>query len=190
LQGGFTWDQALRFVNAPSLQALPNIPHGVHVAVDMTRIFPEATMQRILIALPVCLATLTLASTPALAWDTPARGSADRRGLMDAMRPHAEALFGAPVEFVIQEARVGGGVAFVMLQPQRPGGVAIDVPRTPFAKGDSYDPDFMDGIRLDAFLQKSGTTWVMIDMAVGATDAWFASTSYCATYAAVLPEVC
>ncbi len=127
---------------------------------------------------------------PAQAWETPARGSADRRGLMEAMRPHAEALFGAPVEFVIQEARVDGTVALVMLQPQRPGGGAIDVARTPFGITESYDPDFMDGIRMDAFLQKSGGTWVMMDMAVGATDAWFASTSYCGVYAAVVPEAC
>ena len=143
-------------------------------------------MLKTLFAAAVTLATLT----PALAWETPARGSADRRGLMDAMRPHAEALFGAPIEFVIQEARVGGGVALVMLQPQRPGGGAIDVARTSFGRSDQYDPEFMDGIRLDAFLQKSGTTWVMMDMAVGATDAWFTSTSYCRTYGAVLPEVC
>jgi hypothetical protein len=29
-----------------------------------------------------------------------------------------------------------------------------------------------------------------MDMAVGATDAWYASTGYCADYAAVLPEIC
>jgi hypothetical protein len=143
-------------------------------------------MLKTLLACAICLATLT----PALAWETPARGSADRRGLMDAMRPHAEALFGAPVEFVIQEARVGGNVAFVMLLPQRPGGGAIDVDSTPYALSDDYDPEYMDGIRLDAFLQKSGKTWVMMDMAIGATDAWFTSTSYCPTYGAVLPEVC
>jgi hypothetical protein len=143
-------------------------------------------MLRILLALFATLPPLSAAH----AWETPARGSADRAGLMDAMRPHAEALFGAPVEFVIQEARVGGGVALVMLQPQRPGGGAIDVDQTPFANSDEYDPAFMDGIRLDALLRKSGQTWVMMDMAVGATDAWYASTGYCADYAAVLPEIC
>ena len=109
---------------------------------------------------------------------------------MDAMRPHAEALFGAPVEFVVQQARVGGGVAFVMLQPQRPGGGKIIPAQTPFAQTDRYDPHFMDGIRLDAFLQKSGNTWVLVEYAVGATDAWFASESFCKDYAPVLPEVC
>jgi hypothetical protein len=148
--------------------------------------FMEAAMLRTLFATTLFLAHLA----PALAWETPARGSVDRRGLMDAMRPHAEARFGAPVEFVMQEARVAGDVALVRLEPQRPGGGEIDVLRTPFVRTNEYDRDFMDGIRLDAFLQKSGQTWVVMDMSVGATDAWYLSPQYCDVYAAVLPEVC
>jgi hypothetical protein len=133
---------------------------------------------------------LLLCATSALAWETPARGSADRKGLMDALRPQAEKALGAPVEFVIEQARVAGNVAFVMASPQRPGGKEINLDATPMAQRGEYYPDMMDGGNIDALLQKSGKTWVAMQFTIGATDAWWSDPAFCATYMAVIPEVC
>lgn len=81
------------------------------------------------VVVAVVLAMCTI--VPAAAWEVPARGSALRSDLMDAARPHAEWMLGAPVEFVVTELRVSGDLALAMLVPQRPGGGAIDVLRTP-----------------------------------------------------------
>ncbi|MFD1809406.1 hypothetical protein ACFSHQ_18900 [Gemmobacter lanyuensis] len=49
-----------------------------------------------------------LFALPAQAWTEPPRGSAERRAMMDAMRPLAEWDLGAPIEFIVQSLRVEG----------------------------------------------------------------------------------
>ena len=58
------------------------------------------------------LAAIALAIAPlsANAWEEPARGTALRGNLMDAVRPHAEWVLGAPVIFVVNDLRVSGDV--------------------------------------------------------------------------------
>jgi hypothetical protein len=136
------------------------------------------------------LPLFVILALPVSAWETPARGSADRKGLMDALRPKVEEALGAPVEFMIEDARVSGDVAFVMVSPQRPGGKAIDLSATPMAQRGDYYPDMMDGGNIDALLQKSGKTWVAMEFTIGATEAWWSDPTFCVTYAAVIPEVC
>lgn len=126
----------------------------------------------------------------------PPRGSADRKGMMDALRPHVEWMLGAPVEFVVHDSRMSRGaggarpVGFVSVTAQRPGGVAIDMRKTPgFARG-QIDPEYMDGTTAQALYMKVGNTWVAVHWAVGATDAWYTSTEFCDQYLAVLPEAC
>lgn len=126
----------------------------------------------------------------------PARGSADRKGLMDALRPHVEWMLGAPVEFVIYDIRIAKGqglsrpIGFASVTAQRPGGTPIDMRKTPgFARG-QIDPEFMDGSTAQALYMKVGETWVAVHWAVGATDAWYSATEFCEEYFAVLPEVC
>ena len=63
------------------------------------------------------LALLLILATPALAWDTPARGTQLRSDLMNAIRPAVEADLGAPVIFVVQDLRYAGNVAFAALDP-------------------------------------------------------------------------
>lgn len=126
----------------------------------------------------------------------PPRGSADRKALMDALRPHAEWVLGKPVEFVVDELRLARGqglpnpVAFAMVRAQRPGGGRIDLANTPgVARGD-YDPGFMDGSSFQALYRKVGDTWVAVHWVVGATDVWWYDPVFCEDYFAVLPEVC
>jgi len=92
---------------------------------------------------------------------------AERKAVLDALRPAVEKRLGPKVEFVIQVMRVEGGWAFVMADPQRKGGKPID--------GHRYFDDFdnMDGLRVDAVLQKRGGRWMLVDHAIGATDVWY-----------------
>ncbi len=126
----------------------------------------------------------------------PARGTAERKALMDALRPHAEWMLGTPVEFVIHELRLAEGqglpepVAFAMVRAQRPGGGAIDVTKTPGFHRGQLDPDYMDGTTLQALYRKVGETWVAVHWAIGATDVWYAAPEFCPDYFAVLPETC
>lgn len=121
-------------------------------------------MVRALIAGLIAALALLLTALPAAAqsFHTPPPGSAERRAVLDAVRPHVEGELGAPVEFVVQQLRVGGGWAFVQAVPQRPGGRAIQQPH----------PD-MDGVRTEAVLRRDGRNWIVVGWAVGATDVWY-----------------
>ncbi|MFN4170551.1 MAG: hypothetical protein ACK4GW_02235 [Pseudorhodobacter sp.] len=124
---------------------------------------------------------------PAQGWTEPARGSAERRALMDAARPHVETMLGAPLEFVVGRLRREGNVAFAMLSPQRPGGGRIDLSRTPVVLRDGWYPD---NIEVQVLYRRSGATWVAVHWAVGATDVWFSTPELCREWRAVLPEYC
>jgi len=110
----------------------------------------------------------------AAGYNEPAKGSDLRRALADALRPHAEWMLGAPVEFVVDDLRVAGDRAFGSFSPQRPGGGAINAARTPMAARGAWEPEFMNGIHMEALYQKSGGTWVAVHWHIGATDVWYA----------------
>lgn len=99
----------------------------------------------------------------------PARGTAERKAILDAVRPKVESEMRGPVEFVVSSLRVSDGWAFAQLQPQRPGGVPIDPAQTSFAA----DIEFMDGLTVWALLRGSGSTWSLIDSVTGPTDVAF-----------------
>lgn len=141
----------------------------------------------ILAALALCAAAL-----PALAqgYTQPARGTAERKNLMDAIRPHVAMELGAPVEFVIHDLRVAGNAAFASLWAQRPGGREIDMVATPMAARGDYHPDMFDGPTVQALLIQSGGVWVAMHWAIGATDVWWAWDGYCPNWHRVIPEVC
>jgi len=123
-------------------------------------------------------------------WYEPQRGTPLRSALMDALRPHAEWVLGAPVEFVVYDLRVRGDLAFASVYPQRPGGGEISPYNTPgAARGELY-PDDMDGVGMQALYVKSGQTWVAVHWAMGATDVWYAYGPICAIWRPVIPEAC
>jgi hypothetical protein len=123
-------------------------------------------------------------------WQEPARGSQLRSDLMDALRPHAEWALGAPVEFVIHELRWQGDKAFGMLTAQRPGGGPIDMLNSPMVTRGEFDPELIDTPHIEAFWVKSGTTWVTLHWAVGATDLWYQYEPICEIFAPLIPEAC
>lgn len=123
-------------------------------------------------------------------WYEPARGTQERRDLMDAIRPIAEWKLGAPVQFVVQELRVYQNTAFAMLAAQRPGGAQIDLAATPAAqRGELYLED-MDGARFDVLYRKSGNMWVAVEWSLGATDAWWAWGPTCEVFYGVILDYC
>ncbi len=132
---------------------------------------------------------LLAAPVPCEAWETPARGSELRGDLMDALRPHAEWILGAPVVFVVGDLRVDGDVAFGNLRPLRPGGREITRDEIPLRPGRDNPFDW-DGVQMQALFQRSGETWVAVHQVMGATDVWWADPQFCATWRSVIPEVC
>ena len=125
----------------------------------------------------------------AIAWETPARGTATRAALMDAVRPTAEYLLGAPVEFVVYELRQSGNLAFGMLHAQRPGGVQIDHATTPAVRRGDMEA-WEDVTDAQGVYRLTGNGWVVEDYAFGATDVWFAAEPFCTQYRAVISDYC
>lgn len=93
-------------------------------------------------------------------------GSAQRRAILNALRPAVERELRGPVEFVINCIQVQGGMALVNANPQRPGGGRIN----PNILG---DPEFRDGLTVTAVMRFRGGRWSRVDHAIGATDVWY-----------------
>lgn len=118
-------------------------------------------MRRFLIAAAVLAFSAT--AVLAAAFSSPGAGTPERKAILDALRPKVEQDLGVrPVEFVVEEIRVGGGWAFVRVMPQRKGGGAIRNPN-----GEA------DGVHTEAVLQINGGRWVVKDYGIGSTDVWF-----------------
>ena len=126
----------------------------------------------------------------AQSWQEPARGSSTRKALMDALRPHAMWMLGSPIEFVVYDLRQSGNLAFASVHPQRPGGAEINLYETPgFQRGD-LEPEYMDGVAIQALYYKSGDTWVAVHWELGAGDVWYAYVPICAVWRKVIPDAC
>lgn len=108
-------------------------------------------------------------SVSAQAVHEPARGTAERAEILNALRPMLEARLGPPVEFVVDWMRSGNGWAFVQVSPQRPGGGAINLRQTTYAE----QAEYMDGIGTFALLRLQYDRWNLIDFAVGPTDVFW-----------------
>ena len=134
-------------------------------------------MHRRLARTAAIAASLILATAPVSAALQPgasatapgAPGSAQRRAILDALRPAVEARFGPNIEFVVHRIQVRQGWAVVLADPQRRGGGRID-PRRYYS---ADDLEFMDGITVSAVLRFQGGRWHHIDHAIGATDVWY-----------------
>ncbi len=122
-------------------------------------------------------------------WSEPARGSAERRALMDAIRPEAERIFGAPVEFVVDTLRVAGDVAFAMVRAQRPGGGGIDIAATPGWRSGYFMPD-ADWTGGQALLSRTAAGWVPYQIYFGATDVWWSDPALCRVFWNVIADTC
>jgi hypothetical protein len=127
-------------------------------------------LHRLLIT-SLCVTLLTFLTQGASAQSVyePARGTAERKNILNAVRPMMEARVGPPVEFVVDWMRAGNGWSFVQLSPQRPGGSQIDLSRTTFA----MNAEYMDGLTTFALLRYQFNRWNLIDFVVGPTDVFW-----------------
>ncbi len=121
----------------------------------------------LLAIVPLATGSGTLLAQGVGATASPVAGSAQRRAILDAIRPGVEAQIGPNVEFVVRRIRVVRGWALVIADPQRRGGRQID--------GHRYFPDFdnMGGLSVTAILRYQGGRWRVVEQAIGATDVWF-----------------
>ena len=94
--------------------------------------------------------------------------TADRKAVLDALRPPVEAKLGPNVEFVVAHLRIEDGWAFVIVDPQRKGGKPIDGWAI---FGEHFDN--MDGLRTEAVLRRTKGRWRVVDWGIGATDVWY-----------------
>lgn len=101
----------------------------------------------------------------------PAKGSAERKAILDAIRPAIEAQMRGPVEFQINIMLSDGEWAFVGANPQHPGGGEIDLETTAFA-GKS---DMMDGLTTYALVRFADGRWNHVDDIVGPMDVAYMS---------------
>jgi len=109
-----------------------------------------------------------VAALALLALTAPGPATSERKAVLDALRPPVEKKLGPDVEFVVALLRVEDDWAFVIADPQRKGGKPIDGWKI-------FGEDFgnMDGLRVDAVLQKRNGRWLVADYAIGATDVWY-----------------
>jgi hypothetical protein len=119
---------------------------------------------------------LVAAAGAAAQVSTPARGSALRTAILDAVRPLVEAEVGKPVEFVVNDLRLLGEWAFVDLKPQRPGGGPVEYVYTRYQA--AVDAGAFDN-QVVALLRQTPRGWLVYQYALGATDvAWIGWWTY------------
>jgi hypothetical protein len=98
---------------------------------------------------------------------TPAPGSAERKGIADALRAPVEKELRQKVVFKLDHLKVSGDWAFLRGVPQRPGGGKVDYSATP------YRQRIEDGVFDDwvcALLRKRAGKWQVVKYVIGATD--------------------
>ncbi|MBK9214942.1 MAG: hypothetical protein IPM59_04985 [Chloracidobacterium sp.] len=98
---------------------------------------------------------------------TPARGSAVRKAILDALRVPVERELNQKIIFATEYFNVSGKWAFVGGDPQSPAGGRPNYRHTPYQEAinaDMFDNNFF------AVLKKTGTRWTVVHYAIGCTD--------------------
>lgn len=98
---------------------------------------------------------------------TPRPGSAERRAIMDTLRPRVERDLGQKVVFEVSRLRVQDGWAFMIVTPRRPDGSPIDFSRTRFGRW--YEAGSFSDLAI-ALLRRRGGRWRVVEYALGPTD--------------------
>jgi hypothetical protein len=92
----------------------------------------------------------------------------ERRLILNELRAPLERHLGGEVEFLVTTYRKKPHWAFVQAEPRRPGGKPIDGRRYYGAAWQN-----MDGLTTTAILRKVAGRWKIVELRVGATDAWY-----------------
>jgi hypothetical protein len=125
-------------------------------------------LRRLRLFLPALVIVVAAAgAAPAQEPYTPPAGSAERRGIADALRAPVEKELKQKVVFKIDHLKVSGEWAFLRGVPQRPGGGKVDYSTT------RYRQAIEDGVFDDwvcALLRRKGSKWQVVKYVIGATD--------------------
>lgn len=101
---------------------------------------------------------------------TPARGSPERAGIMDALREAVVPELGKPVIFEVSHLKAQNNYAFLIGVPRKPDGTAFDYSGTPYQE--AIDQEMFDDWIYAIFARINGR-WRCLDYGIGATDvAW------------------
>ena len=98
---------------------------------------------------------------------TPKPGSAERRAIMDALRPPVMADLNQRVVFRVAHLKVQGGWAFMTARPIQPDGRKVDYRKSKFAeawKGGALEDE------VAALLRRGPKGWSVTRYSIGATD--------------------
>lgn len=133
------------------------------------------TSRTIIEAISVCMLLCTLFISNSTAQQTPytpAKGSAERKAIMDALRIPVERELGQRVVFVANTLKAQNGWVFLGGKAQKPNGKPIDYSRTSY---NEYIEMGMFDDNLFALLRKSGSSWIVVTYAIGCTDVCYES---------------
>ena len=113
---------------------------------------------------------LALASTsPASSCPyTPARGSAERQAIMNALRGPVSRALEQGVIFVVRSLKVCDGWAALDVSPRQPDGRAINYRATRFRE--AIEEGFFDEGTLALLKNRGGGHWQVVEYAIGSTD--------------------
>lgn len=131
------------------------------------------TCLRVLLTLMLCASSVVAQGGGSLKTGTapgphlPEKGSAERKGIVDALRVPVEKQLKQPVVFKIDHLKAHNNWAFLLGRPQSPDGGTIDYTGTIY--GEAVDSGaFDDGIV--ALLRKVNGKWTVVQFVIGATD--------------------
>lgn len=110
------------------------------------------------------------APRPGGAYSTPARGTAQRKAIMNAARTPVSAELGQRVIFVVDTLRTDGEWAYLQAVPHQPNGSPLNWNRTPFAQ--SWQADMMSDIVMVLLRRRNGS-WSVVDHVIGPTDVYW-----------------
>ena len=121
-------------------------------------------MRSLLIVFLIMMAAIGVAAQTAY---EPAKGTPERKAILDALRIPIERDLKQKVVFVADNFKVQGNWAFVGGVPQRADGSAPDYTRTKFA--DAFDSGAFDN-NFFALLKRTAGKWKVTTYAIGCTD--------------------
>ncbi len=102
----------------------------------------------------------------------PAKGSAERTAILNALRVPVERELKQKIVFSIDDLRVAGGWAFIGGIPQSPAGGQPDYRGTEYQE--AKDAGMFDN-NIFALLKKNGAKWRVVTYAIGCTDVCYAT---------------
>ncbi len=95
------------------------------------------------------------------------KSDANRKKVLDLLRPKIEKDLGQKVIFTVSRASQQDGFVFVMFSPMRANGKPIDYLKTKYAAAKRAGAFDNGGV---ALFRKSGGSWKMLDWTFGRTD--------------------